>query len=384
MSDFLSIAKAHWERYPLMEPQDFCKLAHQSEFGPEHMVTSPDRVLAALLEERTASGTGKPFPEPIGNGLCRFHITQELSTLSELPLIGRMFTLTAALTEGSREGLSAKLEQLSALPVPGMRAYLEEYRCQGCPSLHHSETFRNAYGPHYRVVRMDYAGFLPALKVLDRFAREYYAAYLRLSHQMDMRPGEKFSAFLRRNGVRPYLIAVDGRCGSGKTSFAAMVERLIPGWKYTVHMDDFYLPWDQRVSDWMEHPAGNMDLERVRAQLLSPVHEGAPMTYPPFLQDAAEKTEDLDGEPIEIDPDGVELVLVEGTYSQHPALAEYYDYKIFLTCAPEEQTRRLQLREGDYYPTFDRVWRMLEERYFAACGTQEAASLVVDTTGFFG
>ena len=84
----------------------------------------------------------------------------------------------------------------------------------------------------------------------------------------------------------------------------------------------------------------------------------------------------------------------EGTriYSSHPLRAQGTlqkniqkdcKHKIFLTCEREEQTRRLQAREGDYFPTFDRVWRTLEERYFAACGTEGAADLVVDTTGFF-
>ena len=92
---------------------------------------------------------------------------------------------------------------------------------------------------------------------------------------------------------------------------------------------------------------------------------------------------DLDGEPIEVDPDDVEMILVEGTYSQHPALAGYYDWKLFLTCEHEEQTRRLQAREGDYYPTFDSLWRALEERYFAACATEAGADLIIDTTNFF-
>ncbi len=84
--DFLDAVRAHWARYPLMEPQDFAKLACQSEFGPAHMAESPDRVLAALLAERKEAGPDPLPPEPIGNGLCRFHITQSLSTLSELPL----------------------------------------------------------------------------------------------------------------------------------------------------------------------------------------------------------------------------------------------------------------------------------------------------------
>ena len=99
--EFLAIAREHWAKYPQMEPQDFAKLAYQSEFGPAHMVRSPDKVLAALLAERKEAGPEPLPPESIGGGLCRFHITQALSTLSELPLIGRMFSLTTVQTEGA-------------------------------------------------------------------------------------------------------------------------------------------------------------------------------------------------------------------------------------------------------------------------------------------
>lgn len=378
---FLEIARVHWARYPAMEPQDFAKLAYQSTFGPAHMVQSPDKVLAALLEEHKKAGTEPIPPEPIGNGLCRLHITRALSALWELPLIGRMFTQTMGAAEGTAAELSETLEQLAALPVPGLEGYLTAWRREGCPPVHHSEAFRRAYHPHYRVLRQDYARFLPALVPIDRLSREHYTAYLRLPRPGDQLPGERASAYLRRHGVRPFLVAADGRCGSGKTGFSSIVEQLIPGRKRTVHMDDFYLPWEKRALDWMETPAGNMNLERLRREILLPVRSGKPMAYLPVLSGAP--VPDEYGNPIEIDPDDVELILVEGTYSQHPSLAGYYDYKIFLTCEREEQTRRLQAREGDYYPTFDRVWRTLEERYFAACGTEKAADLVVDTTGFF-
>ena len=349
-ADFLAIAKAHWERYPLMEPQDFAKLAYQSEFGPAHMVQSPDKVLLALMQERKASAARPRAPEPIGNSLCRFHITQALSTLWELPLIGRMFMRTMALTEGTPEGLTQKLDQLSALPVPGMGAYLEEYRREGCPSVHHSEAFRNAYDPHYRVLRMDCARYLPALIPLEKLARE------------------------KARRKRSALIAIDGRCGSGKTGFAALMGVLACA-SDVVHMDDFYLPWAKRAPDWQDIPAGNMDLERFRKEVLLSAGKAEPARYRPY---------DCSGDRL-LDP--VELWeplrVVEGSYSQHPSLAEYYDYKLFLTCSREEQARRLQAREGAYYPAFDRTWRTLEERYFAACGTEAAADLVVDTTGFF-
>lgn len=343
---FLEIARAHWTRYPLMEPRDFAKLAYQSEFGPAHMVQSPDRVLASLLAERKEAGAEPLPPESIGNGLCRFPITQALSTLSELPLVGRMFTRTVALTEGTQAGLLEKLEQLSGLPVPGMEAFLEDWRREGCPPVHHSEAFRNAYRPHYRVLRTEYAGFLPALVPLGRLAGE------------------------------TAVVAVDGRCGSGKTGFASLAAGVLARPANLVHLDDFYLPPDRRKPDWMETPAGNMDLERFREEVLDPAREGRLEAYRPYDCQTGRLNE-----PVELD--GGSLTVVEGTYSQHPSMAGYYDCKIFLTCGREEQTRRLRAREGDYYPTFDRVWRTLEERYFAACGTEAAADLVVDTTGFF-
>ena len=201
-------------------------------------------------------------------------------------------------------------------------------------------------------MRLDCARYLPALLPLEKLARDTPE---------------------RRKG--PALIAIDGRCGSGKTGFAALAAGVLPCSADVVHMDDFYLPPDKRGTDWMEVPAGNMELERLKKEVLSSLDRDGGTAYRPYdcragrLKEAVELWEPL--------------TLVEGTYSQHPALAKYYDYKIFLTCEREEQTRRLQAREGDYFPTFDRVWRTLEERYFAACGTEGAADLVVDTTGFF-
>ena len=350
--DFLAIARAHWARYPQMVPQDFAKLAYQSEFGPAHMIQSTDKVLSALLAERREAGPEPKAPEPIGNGLCRFHITGGLSTLWDLPLVGRMFARTSARTEGTAEGLAEKLGQLAALPVPGMAEYLELWRREGCPLVRHSEAFRNAYNPHYRVLRLDFARFLPALVPMEKLARD-----------------------ARNRRGKPIRIAVDGRCGSGKTGFAALASEVLACSSDVVHMDDFYLPPDRRGTNWMEVPAGNMDLERFQKEVLeSPDREGG-TAYRPYDCQTGRM-----GEPVElVEP----LTIVEGTYSQHPSLAGYYDFKIFLTCGREEQTRRLRAREGEYFPTFDRVWRALEERYFAACGTEQAADLAVDTTGFF-
>ncbi len=346
-TDFLTIARAHRARYPRMEAQDFGKLAYQSEFGPSHLrksgQTSQERILAALLAEE-ADAPARP-PEPIGGNLCRFHLSRDLSPVEGMPLLGRLLLKTMWEVEGTDEGLQKKLDQLQALDIPGWKDWLAEYR--GCPVISHSEAFRTAYQPHYRVLCRDYAAFFPALLPLEALSR------------MD----------------RPSVAAVDGRCGSGKTSFAELAGAVLGGCE-VVHMDDFYLPPDRRKGDWLETPGGNMDLTRFRDEVLLPLRQGKAAIYRPFNCQTGQL-----GEPVELAGGG--LILVEGSYSLHPLLAEHYDEKIFLTCSHEAQTARLQNREGAGFHAFEERWIPMEERYLAQCGVERSASLVVDTTGFF-
>ncbi len=165
MTGFERTVREHSARYPQMLPQDYGKLAYQSEFGPAHLVTDESEVLQSLLAEwRTVSGPAVPCnPEPIGNGFCRFHMT--VATLPEIaaPVLARLFMESAQERTGTLEGLLSRLAVLGRMPVPGMGAWLIAYRQRGCPPVHHSEAFRKAYSPHYRVFRESLARRIPAL-----------------------------------------------------------------------------------------------------------------------------------------------------------------------------------------------------------------------------
>ena len=39
MTEFERVVRDHGARYPIMLPQDYGKLAYQSEFGPAHLIT---------------------------------------------------------------------------------------------------------------------------------------------------------------------------------------------------------------------------------------------------------------------------------------------------------------------------------------------------------
>lgn len=208
---------------------------------------------------------------------------------------------------------------------------------------------------------------------------------LELSHRLQkhtIREAEEYDSFrpalraaweLIQTG-KPSLLAIDGRCGSGKT--------LLSSWMQTmfgcgvIHVDDFYLPMDKRGKNWREIPGGNLDFARLRNEVLVPLCAGNVVCYRPFDCRTGQLREE-----IKLSPSL--LTVVEGSYSLHPALAEHYEKTLFLTCSKEEQARRLREREGDRYRVFQDLWIPLEEQYFRQYGIERSSSLVLDTSPRF-
>lgn len=337
------ILAAHAARYPKMEPQDYGKLAYQSCFGPEHMISGTEQVEKRILEEwHSLEGACSPEePEPIGGGLCRFPLSL-LRDETDAAVLALLFAATARAHTKREEDFANALAWLRQYKIPGMAQWLEGYERSGCPPVSHSEIFRQAYHPHYRLLKEEYAKF-----------------FLVFRETMDLLQQKT-----------PAILAIDGRCGSGKTSLGRMLEEVFAC--SLVHMDDYYLPFEKRSQNWMEIPGGNMDLERFRAEVLEPFKHGAAVHYRPYCCQKGTMGEER------LLPQ-TSLLVVEGSYSHHPMLREYYDRTIFLTCAKEEQIRRLQEREGDYFPRFQQIWMPLEERYFQNFEIEEHADVTLDT-----
>ena len=175
---FESVLEAHAARYPAMMPQDYGKLAYQHVFGPEHLVKDAqavDRLLQEEWETLRLDPDGVFRAEPIGNGLCRLHLAGPWDPTAG-KLLGELFCRTAREHSGTAAELAERLELLQSCPVPGMRDWLADYRAAGCPAVHHSEPFRKAYHPHYRVLAADYAHYFPALLAVHRLLAEKAAS----------------------------------------------------------------------------------------------------------------------------------------------------------------------------------------------------------------
>ena len=62
---------------------------------------------------------------------------------------------------------------------------------------------------------------------------------------------------------QPLIVALDGRCASGKTTLAALLQQRTGC--SVVHMDHFFLRPEQRTRERLEQPGGNVDYERFLA-----------------------------------------------------------------------------------------------------------------------
>jgi len=330
----------HLRAHPAAQAQDAVKFLYQGEFGGGHLIADPAAALARLRAELDACPAGDgPLSEPLGGGLCRLNLAAAKGKITPETLCA-MFTATADGVRGGAAAFAEKLALARETGLPGMEEYLRAYAGAGFPAVSHSEAYRRAYAPAYRVVRQEYADFFPLFAAVDR-------------------------------APRPLLIGIDGGCASGKTTLGALLASVYDMELY--HADDYFLPFALRTEERLSEPGGNLHRERLRAEVLEPLAAGrAPVTR------AFDCGSGLLGPAVSHPLKA--LGAVEGSYSLHPELRGFYGLKVFLETDGAARRARLRARCGDEaLARFYTRWIPLEERYFAACGVRACADLIFRT-----
>ena len=165
------------------------------------------------------------------------------------------------------------------------------------------------------------------------------------------------------------LVAIDGRCASGKTTLARTLLSHFDANLF--HMDDFFLRPEQRTESRLSEAGGNVDRERLLAEVLLPLETGRAFSYRPY--DCGSQSL---GASIAVSPK--RLNIVEGSYSCHPLLFDRYDLHVFMTVKEDEQLRRIRLRDGETKAEIFRTrWIPMEERYFSAFDIQDRCDLII-------
>lgn len=171
------------------------------------------------------------------------------------------------------------------------------------------------------------------------------------------------------------IIAVDGPCSGGKTTLASYLARIFDA--DVVHMDDFFLPADLRTEERYNTPGGNVHYERFLLEVLKPLSENKQYTYITFNCRAMSFSE-----PITRTPEAI--TIVEGSYSCHPFLSEYYDLKIFIDIDSAIQRERILLRNGaEKLRDYENKWIPFENTYFEEYDIKGDADIIIDSKEWF-
>ena len=191
---------AHAGKYPRMTPCDGVKLLYQNEFGGGHLIRDREQAMARLRAEYAATPHDPSLPlfEDIGNGLVR--VMLGAVNTAEYPLESLMddFIRSAALRTGNKDTFLKKLDILrelserDAFPFTAgeLDAYLELYIAAGCPMVSHSEQYRAAYHPAYRVILRPESSPAPFLEterlILRKFREEDFADFHAYANDPEM------------------------------------------------------------------------------------------------------------------------------------------------------------------------------------------------------
>ncbi len=341
MTDIKSLLLYHFTKYPKMETRDFAKLLYQNEFGCGHLVTDKEKALASILDERKEI-TISDFPhiESIGNGYARLY----LSSPYRDDTVATVFMASAKTQTGTVDGFLEKFSVLKKLCLEGNlpfnpNEFLKKWCDEGHLPFSHSDGYKGEYAPRYRVILEKY---IPLLPVLDKI--------------------------LSLNET-PTVIAIDGRCGAGKTTFARLMSELINC--TAIHMDDFFLPPALRTKERLLEAGGNIHYERFYDEVVSEIKSGAPFSYGVFDCTKMAVTHT-------VEVNSPSLIVVEGSYSLHPRFGNYADIKIFCDVDSDTQKERIVSRNGeDMYRQFESRWIPMEEKYFSAFNIKSSCDFCV-------
>ena len=170
----------------------------------------------------------------------------------------------------------------------------------------------------------------------------------------------------------PFLIGIDGRCASGKTTISAVLARRT-GWP-VVHLDDFFLRPEQRTPERYAEPGGNVDRERLLEEVILPLEQQKPVSYQKFDCSTMKL-----GETLTIP--NAQVIVLEGSYALHPALRDHYQLRVFLDVEAQDQLNRIEARSGaEKRKVFEERWIPLEEQYFSFYDVSSCADLRINTS----
>lgn len=341
----------HYKKYPEIQIQDIFKFLYQSTFGCEHLIADSSATTDYIRKEASECYPhAGELIEPLEGEYCRVHLDYLQNGLNAETL-GKLLFLSAKSTKNTPVQLEEKLSVMTKLITEGLLPFskkeaeeeIRKWRELGYPACHHSEQFRNTYHPAYRVIRKEYALFLPFLSQIDSL----------LQHEQ-------------------ISVAIEGGSAGGKTTLSELLEKIYDC--NIFHMDDFFLRPEQRTEERLSEAGGNVDRERFLSDVLIPLSKNESIQYRRFDCSTATLLPARTMEP-------KKLNVIEGAYSMHPLLEKYYDISLFLDITSDLQIKRITKRNSpDMATRFFAEWIPMEQQYFDTMKVKQRCSIIISVT----
>ncbi|WP_214796384.1 MULTISPECIES: kinase [unclassified Exiguobacterium] len=150
------------------------------------------------------------------------------------------------------------------------------------------------------------------------------------------------SARATHAGNRPFVVAIDGLSGAGKTTLVSHLNGESD--LLVLHIDDYIVERAKRYetgqSEPTEYYALQWDVSRLERELFRPLTEGVTkLVLPRYDQERDVITEQV------VDVSSAHTVVVEGIFLQRPEWQPYFDYVIYLDCPREVRYERVLNRD---------------------------------------
>lgn len=174
---------------------------------------------------------------------------------------------------------------------------------------------------------------------------------------------------LKETKDKRMLVTIDGPCASGKTTLARRLAEAVHA--VVIHTDDFVIPHAQKTAERLSIPGGNCDAERLVREVLAPFKKGSSVKYRRYdcRADCLMPEEELPG---------VNIMILEGSYSNLPVIQAYADLRLFVNTPVEVRMERLRKRETpESLRRFREKWIPLENAYFEAYHLPDAGCIIL-------
>lgn len=180
--------------------------------------------------------------------------------------------------------------------------------------------------------------------------------------------------FVKNNDTtKRYIIAIDGKSASGKTTFARTLKKAfidIDVKCNIIHMDDFFLQTWQRNEARLNEVGGNVDYERFAREILEQIkdNKNKELKYNAFSC----KTGKLTATKVAMG----DIIIVEGAYAHHQKFGNYANITIFFDIDDASQIERIKKRNKNNWKIFRDKWIPLENIYIKKFDIAEKAMVI--------